>query len=136
MKIITQEDFLLLPTGTLFSKYDPTIFHGLSIKGETFTPEASAKIEVWQSTTYPGEYLTEKDFYYSSIVDSLEGRYGDKYGKKLGLMESEDASFPVCLKTTMIADRDRDKSQLYAVWEKEDVESLIEVLQESLSNFT
>lgn len=35
MKVITKKEFYLLPAGTLFSFFDPNVFEGLKIKGNT-----------------------------------------------------------------------------------------------------
>ncbi len=109
MKIVDLATFRALPAGTLFSKYEPFFFGPLCIKGETW----------------------EYDFLVQDIADAIECTGSNDFGNKLDEAQITGASL------TMDFDcqgRDGcfDKGQLFAVWERVDVESLIARLQETL----
>lgn len=109
MKIVDLVTFRALPAGTLFSKYVPCYFEALTIKGETW----------------------EYDFLTQQIADAIACTGSDDFSAKLDHAQFTGASL------TMDFDcqgRDGcfDKEQLFAVWERADVEALITRLQETL----
>jgi len=112
MRIVDRMTFLAMPSGTLFSKYEPCIFGKLCIKGKTISFDDTRPI----------------DFFYVSIADAIDchddGDRADKLfaaeaGARLALdleCESRDGCF--------------DGDQLFAVWEDDDLADLIFKLQE------
>lgn len=107
MKIVNLETFRKLPSNTLFAKYEPCVFYEFCIKGET-----------WKH-----DFLVTSD-----IPGSIEAPSSDKYrclladaqhcGKSLSMdfeTEGRDGCF--------------EENQLFAVWEKRDIEQFIERLK-------
>lgn len=108
MKIIKRIDFVKLPPNTVFSEYQPCYFGPLMIKGET---------------------LNGNDWYEQQIADAVAGNSSEEWantllraqetGESFGMdfdMEGRDGSF------------DPD-DRLYAVWEPQDVQHLINRLK-------
>lgn len=100
MKIVKRSQFMRLPNGTLFTEFSPSIFGELRIKGSSFGQD---------------------DFTYLPLVaiEDLD-RFHDNYLNE---------EFPVSL-DEWTRDGKFDESQLYAVWDKRDLNNLIVVLQE------
>jgi hypothetical protein len=113
MRIITRKEFMEMPAGTVFSYYEPCIFRELNIKDSE--PEKG----------YP-------DFSYSSIIGAFECSSSDEFSQRCELMEKGE-SFPSDFE---FSGREGlfDHTQLYAVYEKGDVEKLIKRLQDTLTN--
>ena len=109
MKIINLEEFRKLPENTLYSKYTPMFFDSLEIKGET-----------WKC-----------DFLSQSLHDAIECDSSDEMmtlltdAKEIGTSLEMDFN---CQSRDGIFNDD----QLFAVWEKRDVEKLINRLMECL----
>lgn len=114
MKIVDKKEFLQLPSGTVYATYEPCILGDLSIKGDC---------------TLSGE-----DFYCLEFASSIESSSSEEFFARLTDMEHSGKSFPVDLDSKAI-DGCYKSSQLYTVWGKEDVQSLIAILQKSLANF-
>jgi hypothetical protein len=108
MRIVNREQFLKLPAGTLFSKYEPTIFGDLSIKDDTCDGV--------------------DDFFYISIADAVDANGTEGFVDTLDRAEKEGSSFSLDLETVS-RDGLFDKGQLFAVWESQDVNMLIARLQ-------
>jgi hypothetical protein len=109
MKIVDLPTFRALPENTLFSKYEQCCFGHLSIKGETLPTDFLSQ-EL--SDPIAGENSHE-------IVDTLIRATKTGESIKLDLnSQGRDGLF--------------DRDQLFAVWEPEDVRSLINRLQQCL----
>ena len=111
MKILVRSEFLALPAGTVFSKYEPYAFDDLSIKGGTIQPDS--------------------DFFYQQLTDSVECSSSDELRKILSSAVSSGSSIELDLYSTS-RDGEFKKNQLFAVWEHRDVERLILRLQATL----
>lgn len=111
MKIVKRIDFLMLPENTVFSEYEPCWFGPLMIKGET---------------------VVDVDWYEQSIADGIDfsntQEFADKLlraqetGESIGMdfdCEHRDGSFD-------------PPDRLYAVWEPQDVQHLINRLKRCL----
>jgi hypothetical protein len=112
MKIVKLDEFLAMPAGTLFAKYKPCVFGDLCIKEESIP-----------------EY---RDFIYQPIVDSLDANDSNQHFDMLDESLKTGKSIPMdfdCLNRDGFYDAD----QLYAVFERADVEALIERLKQALS---
>jgi len=109
MKIVNREQFLSLPTGTLFSKYSPCVFEDLRIKGDT----------------------CGNDFVVQQISDAVDASSSAEFVDLLSFAVEEGRSVNLNFD---YAGRDGlfDKDQLFAVWERKDVEQLIDRLQQAL----
>lgn len=101
MKIVNRETFLKMPKNTVFTKYEPCNFGDLMIKGETLYPD------FFQQQVLQVDCNDSVEF-----IDILEA--ARKEGKSFNLdldCEGRDGLF--------------DEDQLFAVFEKADVEMLI-----------
>lgn len=98
MKIVTREEFLKLPEGTLYSKYQPCVADEFHIKGETVMDDFCC-VHVSNSA----------DFLFAP---------GD--------------SQPVNLETPYRDACARDKDQLFAVWELDDLKELAKVVNRAM----
>lgn len=108
MKIIKLEEFLKLPEGVIYSKYEPCIFGDIHIKGESWNP----------------------DFLCCSLVGNIASDSEDEFDKMCELAESgEDVN--LCFKT-YYRDGIFNEDQLFAVYNKKDIQCLIDILKESL----
>lgn len=109
MKIVNRKEFLAMPAGTVYSKYTPFIFDDLSIKGDTW------------SNDFLCQSLSDA-FWWLSSEEYIEGlQRAENAGESLVMdfdCESRDGLF--------------DEQQLFAVWERSDVEGLIARLQLAL----
>jgi hypothetical protein len=110
MKIVNREQFLALPAGTLFSKYEPQYFEPLSIKGDTWT----------------------NDFLVQEIHDAVDASGSEEFGNILDLAVEHGYTFKLDL-DCMGRDGCFAENQLFAVWEKQDVEQLIARLTRALA---
>lgn len=110
MKIVTRKGLMELRKGTVFSLYRPCVFDCLSIKDSP-----------------PG---WGDDFLVCDLVGAVEHHDSDDLIEKLDKMERGE-SFPADFES---CGRDGcfDNDQLYAVYERADVEKLIKRLQETL----
>src|SRR6187402_1287776 len=109
MKIVDRKTFLAMPAGTVYSKYDPSIFDAIEIKGES----------------------NPNDFWSTQISDSVKARdTGEMFAQlaKAEQGESVELDFKTCYRDGLFKD-----DQLFAVWEKRDVEQLIARLQGCIS---
>lgn len=109
MKIIDRKEFLRLPSGILFSEYEPCAFYGLRIKHDSVG-----------SNDYIEESLIGNIYCDSSndFVDKLDFAKKNKTSLKLDFLEN--GSRNGCY----------ENNQLYAVYEKQDLVDLIDTLKQ------
>lgn len=114
MRIVDRKTFIAMPQGTVFSKYEPCVFGELCIKGESI---------VWEQ----GD-----DFFVQEIAAAVNAHDSGEYADILFAAE-KGAKFSLDLNCE---GRDGlfDRHQLFAVWEREDVEALISRLQQTLTS--
>ncbi len=108
MKIVKRIDFVKFGANTLFSEYEPCWFGPLTIKGDTL----------------PGG----NDWYEQRIADAIESN-GDDFADKL--LRAQEAAISIGMDFDC---EGRDGSfdpddRLYAVWEPQDVQHLINRLK-------
>ena len=106
MKIVNKTAFLLLPDGTVFSKYVPCVFSNIEIKGAT---------------------VNGNDYLYQEIADSIKCEGSCYYSDKLHDAVENGASLEMDF-DSLVRDGSYDDEQLYAVWSKKDVKLLIKKL--------
>lgn len=111
MKIVDRKTFLSLPENVVFSKFSPNVFEELQIKGET---------------------LTGVGDFYASDIGSDASRVDD-WREAFTNAKSEGMSLPMDFES-ICRDGCFDEDQLFAVWEKADIEGLIERLKKCVSN--
>jgi len=107
MKIIGRAAFLELPPGTLYSKYSPCMFGAMEIKGETLS----------------------NDFYVQSISDAVACDSSDQFSEILEDARNTGSSFNMDFECEG-RDGFFDQDELFAIWEHNDVQSLIQRLQQ------
>lgn len=107
MKIVNLQQFLAMPEETLFSKYEPCHFDGLEIKVGN---------------------CGERDFITQQIADAIECHDIGDFAAKLD--DAKDTGVSLSMDFNM-ASRDGcfEGEQLFAVWERADLEALIKRLQ-------
>lgn len=108
MKIVDRKTFLSLPSGILFQKFEPFIFGDLLIKKES--------------------YLEDNDFNYISFNNFKEVYRTQEFFDILSEMLYENKSYLIdfdCIARDGLYTTD----EFYAIWEKEDIINLINVLQ-------
>jgi hypothetical protein len=98
-----------MPAGVVFSKYSPHIFGPLSIKAET----------------------VHNDFWYQQIEDAIKTEDGEDFGDKLFNAQKYnniiDMDFDCLTRDGLFED-----DQLFAIYDKGDVEKLIDRLKKAL----
>lgn len=115
MKILNRKQFLETPKETVWSYYEPSVFHDLNIK-------TSDKKDL------------DFDFYYDDIVGAIEAGSSEDFSDACDKMEQGESvamDFECTQREGLF-----DEKQLFAVYEKEDVEMLIQRLQKSLNPAT
>jgi hypothetical protein len=114
MKIVTRAQLMNLPPNTVYSTYTPCWFGELLIKGVTI--ENNGK---------------NIDWYEQQIADAIECRNSDEYAAKLDDAQKNGTSLRMDFDCEG-RDGMFDHSQLYAVWEPQDVMALVARLQQCL----
>lgn len=117
MLIVDRAKFLALPAGTLFSKYEPCVFGGLMIKGDSIFFDGG------------------NDFWCQQIADAIDANDSGEFADKLIDAQENGASVGLDLDCQM-RDGLFDHDQLFAVWEPHDVAQLIERLQAAMNATT
>ena len=108
MKLYTREEFLRLPAGVVFAKYEPHSFGEWQIKGDT---------------------LTYNDFNYQDFVNINTDFYGEHYEACLDFEEKKTANVDFY---DWRRDGCYEADMLFAVLESHEVYSLIARLCETL----
>ena len=117
MRIITRAQFLAMPAWTVYMKYEPCCFGDLMLKGETLD---NGKLE--------------HDFFCCALTDSLEcegdSDFFDTIDRATAIGESMAMEFDGYGR-----DGCYDPDQLFAVYEKADLEGLIAALLGALGEY-
>ena len=112
MRIVDRATFLAMPAGTVYAKFEPMIFGDIAIKGES---------------------IGDIDFRYSELGNPwFVGDNGSDTHFTF-LEEIQEGAAMVIDYSTDFRDGLFDADQLFAVWERADVEALIARLQETLT---
>jgi hypothetical protein len=111
MKIVNRETFLKMPAETVYSEYKPCAFDQVCIKGET----------------------TGNDFYVNYVTQTLDCKNSEEFVDILFAAEKSGDSFPLDFDTEG-RDGMFDDEQLFAVWDKQDIEGLIERLKQTIAD--
>lgn len=113
MRFVNRQTFLALPAGTVFSKYRPKCFQEMQIKAET---------------------CGSNDFWSTRVGDALAWGGTDEF---IEITDRAEAGESVAM-DFYIQDRDGlyDADQIFAVFERADVEALIERLKAALVDST
>jgi hypothetical protein len=110
VKIVSKKEFLKLPPGTIYSKYQPINFGDIEIKGET---------------------ISDFDYYYTYIAGNIDAEDFGELFDKMDELKKSDIDIPIDLE---IENRDGlfEDDQLYAIYSKEDIKSIIKKLEAAL----
>ena len=110
MRIVSREEFLKLPPNTVYSKYEPCIFSEIEIKMES---------------------LDTIDFFTQRIHDAIDA--GRSYDETNILFRADETGESFRMDFDSIGrDGMFNQEERYAVWEKEDVQQLIDRLKQCL----
>lgn len=113
MYIVDRDTFLQHPVNTVFSVFDPNVFGPLRIKGDSL---------IWEEGN---------DFCYQEIADSVYCIGSNDFHVKLNEAAEKGKQLRMDFDCW---ERDGcfEYEELYAVWDKQDVQQLIERLQECI----
>lgn len=112
MRIVTRDEFLKLPKGTLFAKFQPNVFDDYCIKDET---------------------IGDIDFFYSPLWPQLDTEDSNQTDLMLDeLINDPNLSKPVVY-NNLFRDGCFDEDQLFAVFDASDVKALISELQSTIA---
>ena len=111
MRIVDRKMFLVMPAGTLYSKYSPCVFGDLCIKGQT---------------------VGDNDFFSQQINDAIQHNSSDEFADALLSAAKTGADLQMDF---YFEGRDGlfDGDQLFAVWSRADVVALIVRLTRTLT---
>ena len=111
MKIVNKEEFYKLPKGTVYSDYKPICITGLKIKEHNICRPGQPPVS----------------FYYQDLIENVDCSGSSEY---FDIMQSEQ-EFKMDYEC---GDRDDmfDPDQQFIVFDREDVQRLIKVLEETL----
>ncbi len=107
MRIVNRKEFLAMPEGVLYSKYQPCFFGELAIKGDS---------------------IGDNDFYYQDIAGAIKSNNSGEWADILFDAQESGESFDIDLDCEG-RDGMFEQDELYAVWEQKDVLTLIDRLQ-------
>jgi hypothetical protein len=111
MKIVDRKAFLGMPEGTLFCKYDPCVFGEICVKGSTWDDDFLLKRAF-------GEVLCDNGVEFDDVLEAAR---------------ISGASFSLdfeCLGRDGLFESD----QLFAIWEKSDIEGFQSLLSRAISS--
>lgn len=117
MKIVNRQKFLQMPPGTLYREYQPCVFGDLRVKGET-----------WPHTLADG---TEASDHIAAHFDHVESDSSNEVFDILDRATETGESFKLDYHGSWMRDgwSLETNEKLYAVYERDDVEQLIEFLK-------
>lgn len=115
MKIVNKKEFYKLPEGTLYSEYKPQVFTDLHIKEATF----------YNLDRNPTDYVE------MCLIGNLLVQNSNEYSDTLEKAEETGSSFKLDFEMYGRNGMYQD-DQLYAVYEKVDIEGLINVLNQCI----
>lgn len=113
MKILNREEFFKLPQGVLYSEYEPDdLFYNMFIKGEQL----------------------KSDYVEMSIIGNIEANSSDERYETIDSAKENKNSIKLDFEKYG-RNGMYDEEQLYALYEKQDLEDLIKCLQKSLEYY-
>ena len=112
MRIVDLSTFLKLPEGTVYQKYKPQYFEDLQVKAQS---------------------LGTNDFIYADLTGNIENDSSEDFSDKVRLMEKNPELSLELDFDCYARDGFFDVDQLFAIWEKQDIEGLIDKLNHCLT---
>jgi hypothetical protein len=113
MKIVNRKEFLKMPIGTVFSEFDGYNFNDMLVKHETID-----------------NGIEDIDYWEMSMIANLKNKEGDDYCDTLERIMKEPVETEISLGRNGLFDQD----QLYAIYETEDIDLLIQILRDATIN--
>jgi len=107
MKIINKQEFLKLPEDSLYSEYKPCIISGLFIKGGT-----------WDFGDSPSDYIE------LNLIENIDCESSEEYNDILLYRKEFKIDYEGGGRNGFF-----DNEQQYVLYDKEDIQSLINTLQ-------
>lgn len=111
MKIITKNQFITLPEGVLYTKFRPRVFGEICIKGKSLN----------------------NDWYYKCLLE-VEAKNREHWDKLVTEGMEKGNCIPLDFKKENIDSKCED-FELFAVFEKEEAEQLVDSIQKGLSQY-
>lgn len=116
MKIIGMKEFLKLPNGTMYQRYQPCCFTG--------------ELEVFE-----GSIECTNDFYYKNIINEVECEGDIELIDILSNATTINESFKFDYNCGSRDGHCCDDDQLFAIYDKEDVKSLLDEITKIYNNY-
>lgn len=113
MRIVGRKEFLAMPEGTIYQGFTPNMFSDLEVKHQTIFLKGEAKDYIYANLTADFETPEGKDLH-DVLFDAVD----------------KGITVPISFEETARSGLYDDG--LYAVWDKEDVQGLIDKLKECL----
>ena len=118
MRIVTKQEFYKLPSGTVYCHYRPIILEGLYIKGETIYCDGN-----------PCDYIE------TELIHTIDVSGSDEFFDKM-IEAEKDSSFSMKMDfECTVRNGFYNEDQMYAIYEKKDIEGLIQALQKALERY-
>lgn len=114
MKIVDYNTFTNMPKGTIYSEYKPCIFEGIHIKHDVISHENDGFINDW---------------FYQELVNNPDWDCAEEYNIQSVCEFMEDGNSANPDFDTMQRDGMFDYDRKFLVYEKQDIELLIEKLK-------
>jgi hypothetical protein len=111
MKIINKKEFLELPSGVLYSNYIPAYFEGLYIKKET---------------------ISDTDFTFQILIVEIDAHDADEADNMLVASELHGQELPIDFDSSR-RDGLHDPNQLFAVYSKDEIKKMSEIISKCKS---
>ena len=111
MRIVDRKTFLMLPAGIVYSKYKPCVFGSLEIKGDSI----------------------RNDFFSQQIANAVDCDNSEEFSEILFKAEETGENFKMDFNCEG-RDGLYDDDQLFAIWNADDVEALIDRLKETIED--
>lgn len=119
MRIVNRKEFLAMPAGTVYWKYEPGFFRDLGRKGDSIAPPKGAGID---GKPHSG------DFYTTGIVDCIHAKDSDELFDKMEQME-KGAAEPCVYDSEMRDALYEEDDLLFVVLDAADVETMCRFLR-------
>lgn len=110
MRIVSREEFLKMPIGTIFSEFDGFNFDGMFVKYETIN-----------------NGIEDIDYWEMPMISNLKIKKGEDYCDTIDRIQKEPVETEISLSRNGLFNKD----QRYAIYEPDDIDLLIQILQDA-----
>ncbi|MBB6694363.1 hypothetical protein H7B90_23485 [Cohnella xylanilytica] len=112
MRIVNRKEFLHLPSGTVYSRFQPMMIEGLMVKGDSLS----------------------NDWTYSNLIEDVDANSSEEFSNILLDAMDNGTSFSMDLECYG-RDGSYDDSSMFAIYDRDDVERLVDRLQSILRSY-